>query len=159
MTTNQEAILDFFYSNLDTVSRIQDGHKLYINADNSINIEEPYMFQGIWRYCYNVSRKDAIYILNKLFNDIEIYFNAIYVKNIECRNACNSRMNMNIGIVKFNDTDYNSFTTIIEKMGKAMLGIENLKKTYSSDANICNEVDKIIEKIKALIQNFNKIIS
>ena len=89
MTTNssQQTILDFFYNNLDTIAKIQDGHKLYIGSDNNINLEEPYMFQGIWRYCYNISRKDAIYVITKLINDIEIYYNALYVKNLEIPNG------------------------------------------------------------------------
>ena len=154
MTTNKQNILNFFYTNLDTIARIKEGNKLYINADNSINIDEPYMFQGIWRYCYNVSRKDAIHILTKLFNDIEIYFNAIYVKNI----GNDGKMNIN-NIVKFNEDDYNSFTTIISKLELGITGIENLKNTYSSDAMTCNELDKIISKIIALNANFSNIIN
>jgi len=153
MTTKQQTILTFFYTNLDTIARIQDGYKLYINEDNSINIEEPYMFQGIWRYCYNVSRKDAIHILTKLFNDIEIYFNAIYVKNI----GNDGKMNIN-NTVKFNEEDYNAFTTIISKLELAVGGVENLKKTYSSDTLTCNELNKIVEKIKSLRVNFTKLI-
>jgi hypothetical protein len=153
MTTNQQTILNFFYNNLDTISRIHESHKLYINSDNSINIEEPYMFQGLWRYCYNISRKDAIYILTKLFNDIEIYFNAIYVKNIHN----DGKMNNN-NIIRLNELDYIAFTTIIDKLNKTVPGVENLKKTYSSDENTCNELDRIIKKIKLLISTFQTMI-
>lgn len=149
---NQESILNFFYTNLDTIAKIQDGHKLYINADNTINIEEPYMFQGIWRYCYNISRKDALHVLTKLFNDIEIYFNAIYVKTLEYKNR------VNISTIKFDDADYNAFVTIISKLGSAVKGVENLQKTYADDNNTVNELSKIIEKIKTLISTFSNLI-
>jgi hypothetical protein len=149
MATNQETILNFFYNNLDTITKIQNGYKLYINSDNSINIEEPHMFQGLWRYYYNISRKDAIYILTKLFNDIEIYFNSIYVKNI------NNKFN---NYIKLNEQDYKAFTTIINKLENSLSGIDNLKKTYSSDENTCNELDKITNKIKLLISTFTTMI-
>ena len=164
MTTNQQiphsqhSILNFFYTNLDTIARIQDGHKLYINPDNTINIEEPYMFQGIWRYCYNVSRKDALHVLTKLFNDIEIYFNAIYVRNLECCNITNTRMNTNTNIIRFSETHTKAFNTIISKLQYAACGIANLKKTYSSDTLTCDELDKIIEKVQGLRINFEKLL-
>jgi hypothetical protein len=153
MNKDQKTILNFFYSNLDTIARIKEGYKLYINADKTINIEEPYMFQGIWRYCYNVSRKDALHILNKLLNDIEIYYNALYVKNMETRNIFNTRP------PRFSQEDNTAFTTIIEKLEKSIEGVVNLKKTYESDSNTCAELSKLVNKIKSLIQSFNKMIS
>ncbi len=150
---NKQTIVNFFYNNLDIIARIKDGHKLYINSDNTINIEEPYMFQGIWRYCYNISRKDALHVLNKLFNDIEIYYNALYIKNIESRKLF-------VGNTpKFNENDTLAFTTIISKLEKSIEGVENLKKTYETDTDTCTELTKLITKIKSLIQNFNKMIS
>lgn len=153
MSKDQQTILNFFYTNLDTIAKIKDGHKLYINSDNTINIEEPYMFQGIWRYCYNISRKDALHVLNKLLNDIEIYYNALYVKNMETRNIFNTRP------PKFNQEDNTAFTTIITKLDKSIEGIENLKKTYKNDNETCSELTKVVNKIKSLIQSFNKMIS
>ncbi len=153
MNKDQQTILNFFYNNLDTIAKIKDGHKLYINSDNTINIEEPYMFQGIWRYCYNISRKDTLHVLNKLLNDIEIYYNALYLKNIESRKLF-------VGNTpKFNENDTLAFTKIISKLEKSIEGVENLKKTYETDTDTCTELTKLITKIKSLIQNFNKMIS
>ena len=64
------------------LSVIRDGDKLYIN-NGYIKIDEPYMFQGIWRYCYNISRNDAVLVINKLLNDVEIFINAIILKNTD----------------------------------------------------------------------------
>jgi hypothetical protein len=153
MNKDQQTILNFFYNNLDIIARIKDGHKLYINSDNTINIEEPYMFQGIWRYCYNISRKDALHVLNKLLNDIEIYYNALYIKNIDTRKLFNDHQ------PKFSANDHLAFTTIISKLDKSIEGIENLKKTYESDTDTCTELTKLVNKIKSLLLNFNKMIS
>jgi len=153
MNKDQQTILKFFYNNLDIIARIKDGHKLYINSDNTINIEEPYMFQGIWRYCYNISRKDALHVLNKLLNDIEIYYNALYIKNIDTRKLFNDNQ------PKFSANDHLAFTTIISKLDKSIEGIENLKKTYETDTDTCTELTKLVNKIKSLLLNFNKMIS
>ena len=89
---DKDSILNNFYANLDVIARIEDGHKLYLDKDQMIQLDEPFMFQGIWRYCYGVSRKDAIHILTKLFNDIEIYMNAIYLRNIDVKNSSYPRI-------------------------------------------------------------------
>ena len=155
MDKEMEKILNFFYTNLDTLANINDCDKLFIDSNNIIKIDEPYMFQGIWRYCNNISRKDAIHVLNKLLNDIEIYFNAIYIKNLDSKNAFVNKT------LKFNENDkinYEALTTIIQKLDKSIKGIENLKKTYTTDIETCKGLNKIIEKSKSLQNHFSKMI-
>ena len=88
---DKEVILNNFYNNLDVLARMQDGHKLYLDKEQLLQLDEPFMFQGIWRYCYGISRKDAIHLLTKLFNDIEIYMNALYLRNIDVKNNIRCR--------------------------------------------------------------------
>ena len=65
-------VAKYFLSNLNTLSLVKNGDKLYIDTNtNDIKIDEPFMFQGFWRYCNNVSRKDSVYIIKKIYNDIE----------------------------------------------------------------------------------------
>lgn len=144
---DKQLILQNFYNNLDILARIQDGHKLYLDKDQTLQLDEPFMFQGIWRYCNGISRKDAIYLLTKLFNDIEIYMNALYLHNVDSKNSsypCISKSNADQGI----------FITIIEKINKAIIGIGNLKLTYKNDVLTCNELQRIIDKAVSLVDNF-----
>ena len=93
--------------------------------------------------------------LTKLLNDIEIYFNAIYIKNLDSKNTLVNKT------LKFNENDkinYEAFTTIIQKLNKSIKGIENLQKTYETDKITCKELTKIIEKTKSLSTNFSKMI-
>lgn len=143
-----ENILNSFYNNLDTLSKITIGDKLYIK-DGNINIDDPFMFQGIWRYCYNVSRKDAIHIINKILNDIEIFFNAILLKNIDNKTGIKKR---------FSSLENDAFNTIITKLNSSIYGINNLKKTYEKDNQICDELEKINNKIHNLIDNFTNML-
>lgn len=144
---DKEAILNNFYNNLDILAKIQDGHKLYLDKEQMLQLDEPFMFQGIWRYCYGISRKDAIHILTKLFNDVEIYMNAVYLRNIDVKNSSYPR-------IPKSNPEQNVFITIIEKINKAVSGIANLKHTYKTDNEVCMELDRIIEKAKSLVDNF-----
>ena len=148
MDHERELILAFFIANLDVLAKIEEGHKLYLDKDNKIQLDEPYMFQGIWRYCNNVSRKDAINVINKLLNDMEIFFNVLYLKTA---NKISRK-------IEPDTNDYNTVQTIMNKLSIGVKGIENLKKTYSSDENICIELDRIIKKMKSLFNTFQIMI-
>jgi hypothetical protein len=148
MDHERELILAFFIANLDVLAKIEEGHKLYLDKDNKIQLDEPYMFQGIWRYCNNVSRKDAINVINKLLNDMEIFFNVLYLKTA---NKISRK-------IEPDTNEYNTIQTIMNKLSIGVKGIENLKKTYSSDENICNELDRIIKKMKSLFNTFQIMI-
>jgi hypothetical protein len=144
---DKDAILNNFYNNLDVLARIQDGHKLYLDKEQILQLDEPFMFQGIWRYCYGISRKDAIHLLTKLFNDIEIYMNAVYLRNIDIKNSSYPRISKS-------NPEQSIYITIIEKINKAIIGITNLKLTYKTDELTCTELQRIVDKAKSLVDNF-----
>jgi hypothetical protein len=150
---DKESIINIFYSNLDIIAKIENGHKLYIDKNNMIQLDEPYMFQSVWRYCYCFSRKDAIHVLTKLYNDIEIYMNAIYLKNVDNKNSSY------INLYKNNEHDYQIFCNIIEKIQKSIFGIKNLQGTYQDDPITCNDLQKIIEKALSLHDSFYNMIN
>jgi hypothetical protein len=149
---DRDLILNNFYTNLDTIAKIENGHKLYIDKQQMIQLDEPYMFQGIWRYCYSISRKDAIHILTKLFNDIEIYINAIYLKNIDYKNSNYPKVS------RSSEIEYNTFITVIEKITKALQGIGYLQATYIDDKVTCADLQRVIDKGKSLVDNFSMMI-
>jgi hypothetical protein len=144
---DKDTILNNFYSNLDILAQIQEGHKLYLDKAQLLQLDEPFMFQGIWRYCYGISRKDAIHILTKLFNDIEIYMNAVYLRNIDSKNSSYPR-------IPKSNPEQGVFITIIEKINKAIQGISNLKLTYKADEQTCAELQRINDKATSLVDNF-----
>ena len=157
---DKTTIINNFYTNLDIIAKIEDGHKLFIDKHNMIQLDEPFMFQGIWRYCYSISRKDALHVLTKLFNDIEIYINALYLKNTDNKNTitnmnimtANTSINGKLSRISSNDLEI--FISTIEKINKALSGISKLKLTYKDDELTCNELDKIIAKGKSLVDTF-----
>lgn len=148
---DKEIILNNFYNNLDVLGKIQDGHKLYLDKNQILQLDEPFMFQGIWRYCYGISRKDAIHLLTKLFNDIEIYMNSVYLRNIDIKNSSYPH-------IPKSNPNQTTFFLIIEKINKAITGIANLQLTYKDDIQTVDELQRVIEKAKSLVDNFMSMI-
>jgi hypothetical protein len=148
---NSETLVNYFYKNLEGLSNIKEGYKLYINGDNVIIPDEPYMFQGLWRYYNNIKRQDAIDVITHLFDNIERYYNSLYIKSCISKNKSK---NINLPeIVIF------EFKTIIDKMKLSLLGINHLLKTYEKDTNTVDIFNKIIININTMICNFTKLTS
>ena len=148
---DSNTIVNYFYTNLDNLSSIKEGYKIFITPDNIIMLDEPYMFQGLWRYYNNVKRSDALFIINKLFDNIERYFNSLYVKTCMIKNQNK--------IMAIPESIIDEFKLIIDKMVKSKPGIINLSKTYKDDSETVNELDKIIATINTMCTNFTKLYS
>ena len=150
-TTNldSETLVNYFYDNLFGLSKIEEGFKIYVTPDNIITPEEPYMFQGLWRYYNNISRNDAVLVIGKLFDNIERYYNSLYIKTCILKNK-EKKINMPPNVVK-------EYDLIIEKINSALYGINNLKLTYKTDAKTINELDTIIENANKMIKHFTDI--
>jgi len=146
---NSENLINYFYNNLFGLSKIEEGFKLYITNDNIITPDEPYMFQGLWRYYNNINRTDAVLVISKLFDNIERYYNSLYIKTCIIKNKHN-KINMPESIIK-------EYEIIIEKMNKSLYGIKNLQITYKDDSNIINELYTIIETINRMVTHFTNI--
>ena len=144
-----DTICEYFYTNLCGLSKIEDGFKIYITPDNIIIPEEPYMFQGLWRYYNNISRNDAVLVIGKLFDNIERYYNSLYIKTCILKHK-EKKINMPPNVVK-------EYDIIIEKMNGALYGINNLKLTYKNDDNTIKELDTIIENANKMIKHFTDI--
>lgn len=144
-------ILTYFYTNLDNLANLKEGCKIYVNNENIIIEDEPYMFQGLWRYYNNINRNDAISIINKLFDNIERYYNSLYIKTCMIKNQYN--------IMNIPEPICNKFKDIIEKIELSKQGIVNLSKTYKDDSETVNNLSKIINNINTIITNFTKLYS
>jgi hypothetical protein len=77
--------------------------------------------------------------------------NAIYLKNIDNKNT-------NYPRIPKSNPDQSIFITMISKINNTFSGIENLKITYKEDANVCSELQRIIDKAKSLVDNFMTMI-
>ena len=148
---NSDILIKWFNKNLESLSTIKEGYKIYINRENIIVPDEPYMFQGLWRYYNNINRTDTVFFINKLVDNIERYFNSLYIKTCMLKNKQKT--------INIPETIVNEFKDIIDKMDKAKIGIINLSNTYKNDLKIVSEFEKIITNINNIIANFTKLYS
>jgi len=153
----------FFLNNLDNIAKITEGCKIYIDVNNLICVDTPYLFQGLWRYYSNISRKDALFVLTKLLNDIEFYINSIYIENID--NVDNNKTKNNNKFIKLHKInknihydEYNEITNIISKLTLSINGIQHLYNTYKSDIQTSETLQTIIKKAQALIISFTNMV-
>jgi hypothetical protein len=146
---NSETILDWFNKNLENLATLKEGSKIYINRETIIIPDEPYMFQGLWRYYNNINRGDTLFIINKLFDNIERYYNSLYIKTCMIKNKQK--------IINIPESTVNDVKTIIEKIEASKNGILNLKITYKTDPITVLELDKIIVNMNTIITNFRKL--
>jgi len=144
---------NYFVSNLITLSKVNQGDKLNLdNKTNLISVDEPFMFQGIWRYCNNISRKDAIYLITKLFNDIDLYINSQYLKEIEFNKKTLSPQN--IISIKLSKT----ISTLINHIKNSLKGLDNLKITYENDQETIQELVKLTQKGLHIFETWIKVV-
>lgn len=124
-------------SNLILLSKLEPNQKLFINYRETKNkcskisfelkIDDSYI-QKFTRWYYSQSRNETILALQKLF-DVSIqqfYFHKDIKNNVE--------------IKKYFDLFKN-----------CLLGLNNLKITYSNDEDILKEIDIIIKKLENII--------
>ena len=124
-------------SNLILLSKLEPNQKLFINYRETKNksckisfelkIDDSYI-QKFSRWYYSQSRNETILALQKLFEVSTEQFN--FHKDIK----------NNVEIKKYFDLFKNS-----------LLGLNNLKITYSEDEEILKEIDIIIKKLENII--------
>lgn len=124
-------------SNLILLSKLEPNQKLFINHRDTKNkfckisfelkIDDSYI-QNLSRWYYSQSRNETILALQKLFEvSIQQFYFHKDIKN-------------NVEIKKYFDLFKNS-----------LLGLNNLKITYSKDEEILKEIDTIIKNLENII--------
>lgn len=144
----KEKTLNDFILDLKIISKIKPFDKVCVDND-TIRIDNSYI-QPIKRYLYNNSRLTTIeYLENldkKLTIEIEKY---IYESTKSTKSSQNSESSESSQNYKsyFNDTSSNILINLSHDITLSLVGLINLKNTYSED-------ELIISKLEMLISNF-----
>jgi hypothetical protein len=120
--------IDSILLNLKMISLIKPQDKLYLE-DGLLKIDIPAMMQGIVRWINDYSRL-------KTMDDIEGLINATqsFVEN-------------NLKKQERSEEDNRECQKILVEVSKSIIGIQNLKITYTEDTFIQSKLDVISEKI------------
>ena len=145
---DMEKLIDLTILNLKIISKIKDNDKL-ISNNEIIEIDNPNLLQGLKRWYNNENRTITI---NKLNNICDATY-----KISEFLISKEKNKNNKDNILKISNNEI--FQTLIIEMTNTIVGLENLKRTYSRDVLISSNLDIIIKKILNKIDKLNKLFS
>jgi hypothetical protein len=143
-------IPDKLFINLKILSKIQKNGRITRSSDGVIALENETFYQSIKRFVTSDSRKQAIFEIN-----------SIITETIECLNhIVNSKfMNKMYSTTDEYYKNCENMSIILKELILAKNGIDNLKFTYTSDANISSQLDILILKINTSIKDMNHKLS
>jgi len=143
MNENQKKI-DQNILNLKILSKIKENDKLLTNND-LLEIDSPHLLQAINRWYNNENRNITIEKLNSILEDTFLITENLLNENKEKKNL--------------EETNTQIFQNLILEMKNSLVGLENLKKTYSTDILISSQIDLLIGKLSTRIEKMNKLFT
>lgn len=137
---------DKLFINLKIIAKIQKNGRISRSSDGVISLENNNFYQSIKRFMTSDSRRQSIFEINSIINEtLDYLFNIVNSKFMS---------------KAFSDTDeyyknYETITLIVKEISNSKVGIDNLKFTYTKDANITSQLDILIIKINSSIKDMN----
>nr|QDY51976.1 hypothetical protein 2_48 [Mimiviridae sp. ChoanoV1] len=128
--------------NLKILSKIKENDKLLTNNE-LLEIDSPHIFQSINRWYNNENRNITIEKLNSILEDTFLITENLLNENKEEKNL--------------EETNTQIFQNLILEMKNSLVGLENLKKTYSTDILISSQIDLLIGKLSTRIEKMTKL--
>lgn len=130
--------------NLKILSKIKENDKLLTNNE-LLEIDSPHLFQSINRWYNNENRNITIEKLNSILEDTFLITEKLLNENKEEKNL--------------EETNTQIFQNLILEMKNSLVGLENLKKTYSTDILISSQIDLLIGKLSTRIEKMTKLFT
>lgn len=143
-------IPDKLFINLKILSKIQKNGRISRSSDGIIALENETFYQSLKRFFTHDSRKQSIFEINSIINE-----------TIDClNNIINSKfMNKSYSSTDEYYKNCENISIILEELNRGKTGIDNLKFTYTSDANISSQLDILIIKINSSIKDIQHKLS
>lgn len=126
-------IPDKLYINLKIIGKIQKNGRLKKSCDGVIALDKQWYLQSIFRALYSDSRKQTLYELDKIINDVRPIVDSFKV-------------------LATSEKYLEEYRMLVEALTEAEEGIQNLKFTYISDDNTAAHIDIILFKVANLIK-------
>jgi len=133
--------------NLKIISKIKENDKLLANK-SLLEIDSPHLFQSVNRW-YNKENRNIT--IEKLNNILEGTFK---ITKILLEKEKNNKEEKSL-----EDNNSQIFQNLILEMKNSLVGIENLKKTYSEDILASSQLDLLISKLSSRIEKMSKLFT
>jgi len=133
--------------NLKIISKIKENDKLLANK-SLLEIDSPHLFQSVNRW-YNKENRNIT--IEKLNNILEGTFKITKIL-LEKEKSDKEEISLE-------DNNSQIFQTLILEMKNSLVGLENLKKTYSEDILVSSQLDLLISKLSSRIEKMSKLFT
>ena len=144
----EQKFIDENILNLKIISKIRENDKLLTN-NNLLAIDSPHLFQSINRWYNKESRNITIDKLNDILDGTFAITKILLDQEKKSKISKDSLEEDNSQI----------FQTFILEMKNSLVGLENLKKTYSEDILISSQLDLLINKLNTKIEKMSKMFT
>jgi hypothetical protein len=143
----KQKFIDENILNLKIISKIKENDKLLANK-SLLEIDSPHLFQSVNRW-YNKENRNIT--IEKLNNILEGTFKITKIL-LEKEKNDNEEISLE-------DNNSQIFQTLILEMKNSLVGLENLKKTYSEDILVSSQLDLLISKLSSRIEKMSKLFT
>jgi hypothetical protein len=125
----------------------KENDKLLANK-SLLEIDSPHLFQSVNRW-YNKENRNIT--IEKLNNILEGTFK---ITKILLEKEKDNKEEKSL-----EDNNSQIFQNLILEMKNSLVGIENLKKTYSEDILVSSQLDLLIDKLSSRIEKMSKLFT
>jgi len=152
MTTNYEYLL----VNLKVLSKIEENGRISTKNSTSLGLEQPSMFQWLYRTFTGDSRFSAMADISALINrtidyteELLLFLNDVRINNKQPNMYDRERF----------DKYRHQLERIRTELAKSINGIERLKITYKSDVTIVSRLEVTIDSATSHVGKIEQVLS
>jgi hypothetical protein len=153
---NRQESLDYLFLNFKIISQIKEGQKLRIRKFNGLDvldIDNRIIYKYL-RGFYGDNRDTTIIVIKNLVDLAYKITDDILQEEFNTKNE-----NAHQKKSPFESDDDNTilFRKLVLEMENSLVGLENLRSTYTDDISMISMLDLIIGKIKLRIDKINAL--
>ena len=153
---DRDELLDYIFLNLKIIAQIQEAQKVRIislNGLDTLDVDN----RTIHKYVRGRSgdtRTSTVGMIKRIIDLCHKVSDEILKEEMEKDNSDQKDHN------PFDAEDDNSrlFRNLVVEMEKALIGLENLKNTYTGDISITSAIDIMMGKMKLRINKINALL-
>ncbi len=155
---NRQESLDYLFLNFKIMSQIKEGQKLRIRKFNGLDvldIDNRIVYKYL-RGFYGDNRDTTIIIIKNL---VELAYKITDDILQEEFNTKTENSHQRKSPFETNDDNTILFRKLVLEMENSLVGLENLRSTYTDDISMMSMLDLIIGKIKLRIDKINALFT
>jgi hypothetical protein len=157
---NRQESLDYLFLNFKIISQIKEGQKLRIRKFNGLDVLDidNRVVYKYFRGFYGDNRDTTIIVIKNLVELAYKITDSILEDEFKTKTKTENHPNKKSPF-ETNDDNTILFRKLVLEMDNSLVGLENLRSTYTDDVSMTSMLDLIIGKIKLRIDKINALFT